>query len=494
MRTLVTGGTGVIGAGLIPELQSRKHSVRLLSRHASQDVKQWNDVEAFDGDVADPSSLSGAADGCDAVIHIAGIAAETPPDLTFEIVNVGGTRNVVAEAERASVARFLFISSLGADGGSSDYHRSKLTAEELVAQSKLAWTIIRPGAVYGPGDEIISLLLKMVRALPVVPVIDDGEQQFQPIWYQDLGRSIAACIDADVARQTLEIAGPDVTTMRDLIRRLREVTGRTPLRVPVPMLLAELATKVAGAVAHLPIDENTLTMLREENVIKPGKKNTLAELIGAEPTSLDRGLRMLADALPEQLPEDGVGSMEHKRFWADISGGNHPPASLMRIFRERITEIMPIEFAAEPGAATKVELGATMTGAIPMRGNIQVRVEVVEPERVVLATLEGHPLAGIVEFSARKEGASIRFAVDVYARAANVFDLVAMKTVGAPAQSSNWRTVVERMIEISGGTSAGVETEVRTLDDAEAARAERGIRSMVQARQRAESAPAEHPA
>ena len=91
MKILVTGGTGVIGEGVIPELLQRGHSVRLLSRHAEDDARQWRGVEPFPGNVTEPSSLSGAANGCDAVVHIAGIAVEDPPKLTFASVNVDGT-------------------------------------------------------------------------------------------------------------------------------------------------------------------------------------------------------------------------------------------------------------------------------------------------------------------------------------------------------------------------------------------------------------------
>ncbi|HYO79029.1 MAG TPA: NAD(P)H-binding protein, partial [Thermoanaerobaculia bacterium] len=195
MKILVTGGTGVIGEGAIPELIHRGHSVRLLSRHADEDSKQWPGVEAFEGNVADPQSLTNAAEGCDAVLHIAGIVAENPPDVTFQSVNIDGTRNILEEAERAKVRRFVFVSSLGADTGESDYHKSKLAAEQLVRASSLDWTVIRPGNVYGPGDEVISLILKMVRALPAVPVIDGGDQEFQPIWHEDLAKILVTTVE-----------------------------------------------------------------------------------------------------------------------------------------------------------------------------------------------------------------------------------------------------------------------------------------------------------
>jgi uncharacterized protein YbjT (DUF2867 family) len=483
MKILVTGGTGVIGEGVIPELLRRGHSVRLLSRHADQDASQWEGVEPFTGDVA--KSVTGAADGCDAILHIAGIVKEHPPELTFDSVNVGGTRNMLAEAQRANVQRFVYVSSLGADVGASDYHRSKLDAEQLVERSPLAWTIVRPGNVYGPGDEVISTILKMVRTVPVVPVIDDGNQEFQPIWYEDLAKLLAGVLEREDTRgATLEAAGQEVTSMNDVIKRFAAITGRNPIRLPVPMSLASLTTKLANMAIELPVDEEKLTMLQEKNVVRG--QNAL-DLLAVTPTPLDQGLRALADALPEKLPEDGFGSLQHKRYWADISGSRYTPVSLMTLFRERVNEIMPIEFSAEPGAPEAAEKGGTMTGALPLRGNFQIRVEVAEPTHTVFATIEGHPIAGIVEFTTSTEGNALRFSVDVTARAANFLDWIAARTVGDRAQSANWRAVVQRMIDASGGTSDGVHEEVETLEKDAAQRAEARVKGMVQERKREES-------
>src|SRR5688500_11733885 len=136
MRVLVTGGTGVVGKPAVDKLLERGHTVRLLSRNADRDARLWESgVEPFAGSVGDDESVRGAAAGCDAVLHIAGIVAENPPEVTFDEVNVQGTRRLLAEAERAGVRRFVYLSSLGADRGTSDYHRSKRAAEVLVESS-----------------------------------------------------------------------------------------------------------------------------------------------------------------------------------------------------------------------------------------------------------------------------------------------------------------------------------------------------------------------
>ena len=156
MRVLVTGGTGVVGQAAVPELLRRGHTVRVLSRSVDAGVLP-DGVEVWPARITDPGELRGCAEGCDLVLHLAGIVEESPPGLTYETVNVEGTRSIVREAERCKVGRFIYVSSLGAEAGTSPYHRSKRRAEEVVRGFAGGWIILRPGNVYGPGDEVVSL-------------------------------------------------------------------------------------------------------------------------------------------------------------------------------------------------------------------------------------------------------------------------------------------------------------------------------------------------
>jgi uncharacterized protein YbjT (DUF2867 family) len=500
MRVLVTGGTGVIGEGLLPALVGAGHTVRLLSRGAEEDARRWpSEVEPLAADVTDPSSLRGAAEDCGAVVHVTGIVDESPPALTFERVNVAGTRNVLAEAARAGLKRFVYVSSLGAGRGRSDYHRSKFKAEELVRASAFDWLILRPGNVYGPGDEVISTLLKLVRALPAVPVIDAGNQPFQPVWYEDLGQAILRALETPtLKRETLELAGEETTTTSDIIGRLSDITGRTVARVPVPSFLASLGVRLAEGTklekllgVKLPLNDAKLKMLLEGNFIEHPSANALTARLGVKATTLDAGLTKLADSIPEQLPSEGVGPLRRKRFWADIKGSRHTPTTLVEEFRKHCAEVMPLEFSAEPGTPRVVEEGTTLTLGLPVRGNVQVRVEEVAPRRVTFSTVGGHMLAGMIQFTAsggtRRD---VRFLVEIQARAANALDLLAMSTVGDSLQKLNWEEVVARVVALSGGTApSGVQSETESLDDEEARRVERRLSDLINRRKRAEVEP-----
>lgn len=489
MRVLVTGGSGVIGEGLIPHLLEAGHHVRLLTRGADEAAREWPDaVEACPGDVTSPEQLAGVVDGCDAVVHITGIIAEAPPERTFERVNVGGTQNLLREAARGGLPKFIYISSLAAERGTSDYHASKREAEALVRSYEGEWVILRPGNVYGPGDDVISAVLRLHRALPVIPVIGAGEQPFQPIWYRDLGEAMARAVDTSIARGVYEVAGDEVTTANAVLDRFEQLTGRKPLRIPIPEFLAGAGARLAELAGFtLPFNDSQVRMLIEENVVRAPEGNALTRVFKVTPTPLAEGLGVLADAQPEQPPDEGVGGLERKRFWADISQSACQADTLMEMFRRRCTELMPIAFDAEPGTPQEVVEGATLTASLPMRGNIQIRVEEVKPRIVTFATLRGHPLAGVVRFTASEPAPGVvRFRVSVFARAATMVDWLAMSAGGAVAQNSTWRTVVQRVAEEAGGACEGVEEDKTVLTGRDSEEIEEWIADLITRHKRAE--------
>ncbi|GAC1478343.1 MAG: hypothetical protein NVS1B4_22000 [Gemmatimonadaceae bacterium] len=500
MHVLVTGGSGVVGASVVDALVAHGHTVRLFTRRAATEVRRWPvGVEAHTGDVATVADVHGAADGCDAVVHATGIVAESPPDSTFARVNVEGTRNVLGEVERAGVPRLIVLSSLGAERGKSPYHASKRAAEAATRGSKSCWTICRPGNVYGPGDAMISALLTMVRTLPVVPVIGDGDHSFQPLWHADLALGIVSCLERrDLCGRTLELAGADTTSPNDLIARMMALTDRSPLRLPLPEAIATMGIRLADLVGlDLPVNEGQLTMLREENVVTGADGNALVTVLGLTPTSLDAGLRALADAQPEVLPGKGWGPLERKRIWIDIRGSRLDADALFAMVCERFGELTPVhmDVGAEPGTPRAVRAGETLTMALPLRGHVQVRVEEMGARTFTLVTLAGHALAGGVLFSVEPVDGFVRFEVQVYDHPATLPDFLMMKAGGAFVQTRTWMQLAERVCEASGGEARdGVQKEIVTLDDAEARGVASWIADLVAARDRAEAPRAEREA
>lgn len=472
MKVLVTGGTGVIGEAAVRALLRRGHTVRVLSRHAGRDQTWWPDgVEGWAGDVSEEKSIHGAADGCDAVLHIAGISTERPPRRTFQAVNIDGTRYVVMEAERAGVRRIVYVSSLGAERGQSAYHKSKHVAEDVVRAFSRDWVILRAGAVYGPGDPHLSVLLQMIRTLPVIPVIGDGNQPFQPIWHEDLAEALAVALESDAARcRALDIAGPELTSQNDLVTRFRAITQRAPVQAPLPEFAASLGLKALDALGvDVPFSEAQLDMLVERNVIPPGRPNALTDVFGIVPTRLDDGLRRLANEQPTQLPSEGVGALTRKRFWVDVRGGRFDADALFDHVREHLAELLPptVQLKPDENGSTRIEEGATLTLEIPVRGHVQVRVAEAAERRITLLTVAGHPVAGAVRFLVETRGDAVRFEIQVYDRPASIIDQLLMRTVGESLQRAAWIGLATNVARAARGQASQVQTSEEELDEHE---------------------------
>lgn len=163
----ITGGTGFVGSTLVRHAVMRGHKVRALTRRpqGSHPKIRW-----IDGALDRPDALAQLMEGADAVIHVAG-AINAPSREAFAEANVTGTLNMVEAAKVAGVRRFIHVSSLSArEPELSNYGWSKARSEQVVGASGLLWTIVRPPAVYGPGDREMLELFKMAkRGLMLLP-------------------------------------------------------------------------------------------------------------------------------------------------------------------------------------------------------------------------------------------------------------------------------------------------------------------------------------
>jgi len=236
MRLAITGGTGFVGSHLIEAARAEGHEVSALTRRAQppQEGVTW-----IEGALDRADSLAALCEGCDAVIHVAGVINADAHG--FHQGNVVGTENMIAAAAQAGIARFVHISSLAArEPQLSAYGRSKCESEEPVIAAGSEWTIIRPPAIYGPRDREMFELFRLARK-GVVPLPPGG--RLSMIHVRDLCRLILACLGDEISQaKTYE---PDDGkeggwTMTDLARAIGDAVGRNVLPVPIPkpLLLA----------------------------------------------------------------------------------------------------------------------------------------------------------------------------------------------------------------------------------------------------------------
>ena len=231
----VTGGTGFVGQHLLDLASDRGHSVRALTRRpqGSREGIEW-----IEGSLDDRDALERLVQASDAIIHVAGVI-NAPDAAGFEAGNVKGTLSMLAAATAAGTRRFVHVSSLAArEPGLSQYGASKARSEELVESSGLDWIIVRPPAVYGPGDKETLELFRMANAgLIFLP----PKGRISVIHVADLARLLLNLAEREEPAKSIiepQDDRPNGWTHKEFAQALGRAVGRraVSLATPRPLL------------------------------------------------------------------------------------------------------------------------------------------------------------------------------------------------------------------------------------------------------------------
>ncbi|UCG14751.1 MAG: complex I NDUFA9 subunit family protein [Deltaproteobacteria bacterium] len=291
MKVFVTGSTGFVGNHVLSALLEVGHQVRALVRPGSEyKLKRPDELEIVNGAVGETATLVQGIEGCDAVIHLVGIIRAFPArNITFERLHTEATASVIAAAKETSVSRLLHMSALGArQDGPTPYLRTKFAAEELVRESGLDYTIFRPSLIFGRGGEAIQMFSAMV-AKRVVPIIGDGQYQFQPVSVTTVAQGFEKSLALEAAKeQTLDVGGPDNVTFDEIMDTVARVMGKTITKVHVPVFPLRLATSALQHAPGYPLTTDQITMLLEGSTCD---EKPFYELTGLSPISLEQTLR-----------------------------------------------------------------------------------------------------------------------------------------------------------------------------------------------------------
>lgn len=198
-RTIaITGATGFAGRHVTAELLAQGHRLRALVRDPAR-ANIPAGVVAVTGDLGNDDALSQLLDGADCIVHLAGLLAAVR-DHDYFRVNAHGTVAVVEAAIRLGVKRFVHVSSITARQPQlSPYAASKRAGEDAIAAlaDKLNAIIIRPPAVYGPGDRgTLPLIKELTKPVAVIP--GTKQSRFSLVHVGDLARLIAASVANDI--------------------------------------------------------------------------------------------------------------------------------------------------------------------------------------------------------------------------------------------------------------------------------------------------------
>jgi dihydroflavonol-4-reductase len=312
MLVLVTGGQGFIGSHLCERLAAKGYRVRVLARPTS-DLSHLDglDTEVVRGDLGRDGDLTRAVAGSEWIIHLAG-ALKGFNQEEFLQVNREGTRRLT-EACRAGaphLSRFVLVSSLAALGPSPGgevpipedgparpltwYGRSKLEAEEVLRNSGLPWSIVRPPIVFGPRDRDLLSFFRIVRR-GLLPVPGRKERSYSLVYAPDLADGIIRVSESSASSgEAFHLAGPEVVTWRGFGEKIAAALGGRchVLRLPEALVrasgtFADRSARLRGR-PHIFSSQKVIEMLAPAWVASPRKAQ---ELLGwTSETPLDEAL------------------------------------------------------------------------------------------------------------------------------------------------------------------------------------------------------------
>lgn len=235
----MTGATGFVGGATLRHAVAAGWHVRALTRRPQ---RERDGVTWIAGALDKPDSLAELATGSDIVMHIAGVV-NVPTRADFEVGNAIATSHVIDAARGAGVMRFVHVSSLAArEPDLSNYGWSKARAETIVQASGLDWTIVRPPAVFGPGDtEMLDLFRMAQRGLMLLP----PRGRMSAIYVEELARLLVALAtdrDASIGQVYEPDDGhPGGWSHRSFARKIGRAVGRahvSTLAIPATLVKA----------------------------------------------------------------------------------------------------------------------------------------------------------------------------------------------------------------------------------------------------------------
>jgi uncharacterized protein YbjT (DUF2867 family) len=298
----VLGGTGFLGTRLVARLIKDGRRVTVLSR----DREQHKHLLVLPGltlencEVYSPAQLSERFRGKDVVINLVGILNERGfGGSGFRRAHTELTRGVLQAARSAGVARLLQVSALKAAVDAPSYYlRSKGEAEQLIRETSTAldWTIFQPSVMFGPGDSFLNRFAALLAAVPWIFPLAKPDARFQPVLVDDVIEAVIRSLHGGASsRQTYQLGGPQVYSLREIVALVAKLTGRHRWIVGLPDAVARLQALAMDFVPGRPFSSDNYRSLTIDSVCT---ENGLARL-GIKPQSMLASARQYLGAFED---------------------------------------------------------------------------------------------------------------------------------------------------------------------------------------------------
>ncbi|HEU4616835.1 MAG TPA: complex I NDUFA9 subunit family protein [Gammaproteobacteria bacterium] len=309
----VLGGTGFVGRVLVNDLVRAGYRVRVPTRnpHRNRDLLVLPGLELPAADVHDERTLARLLARCEAAVNLVSILNERGHDGSgFRRVHVDLAAKVVRACHEAEVGRLLHMSALkaNAERGPSHYLRTKGQAEQAVKSQSgesIRYTIFRPSTIFGANGGFVQQFARLLKAAPVLP-LPAADARMAPVFVDDVARAFLVALEnGHTQNRTYELCGPDIYSLEELVRLIRQELGLRRAILRVPKFLGRLQAWASDYL--VPGKPFSLDNFRSLSVSSVCTENGLAAL-GIEPRSFETLLTTFFDTARGRPRPDGSAS------------------------------------------------------------------------------------------------------------------------------------------------------------------------------------------
>ena len=271
---LIFGGSGQIGRHLIRKLTKNNYKVTVVTRNLHQKgyiIKTQANagyIDIVEANIFDEKKIRKLFAKTDICINLIGILYESSNGNTFENIHSIFPSILAKLCKEYKVQQFIHLSALGInDAIDSKYAKSKLEGEANIQKNFPLATILRPSVVYSVDDNFTTNFMTLLGRLPFFPLYYNGDTKFTPIHCSDLTDVIHYIISKSLHSKIIECVGPDVFSLKEILKKLLKLINKNRLLIPLPFFAANISAKLFQLFPKPLLTVDQLILLKYDNIL-----------------------------------------------------------------------------------------------------------------------------------------------------------------------------------------------------------------------------------
>ena len=288
---LIFGGSGQIGCNLIRKLTKNNYKVTVVTRNLHQKGYRLKTqanagyIDIVEANIFDEIKIRKLFVQTDICINLIGILYESSKGNTFKNIHSIFPSILAKLCKEYKVSQFIHLSALGINSAiDSGYAKSKLEGEANIQKNFPLATVLRPSIVYSVDDNFTTNFMTLLSRLPFFPLYYNGDTKFSPIHCSDLTDTIYHVISKNIYSKIIECVGPDVISLKEILKKLLKLINKNRLLIPLPFFVANMSAKLFQLFPKPLLTLDQLILLKYDNV--PSNKYQTNDEIGIPSTRM----------------------------------------------------------------------------------------------------------------------------------------------------------------------------------------------------------------